>query len=102
MNLRQKAKHFKQLYEMGLPQKPAPFRYMYLNDYQLYKANSTFKWRDTQILNEDQMKEFACRKILSKLEPLIKDRLERYENKEFDVIEYELDIYLRRTGGNDE
>lgn len=96
MNARQKAKHFKRLYETSLPKKPYPVVYKTLlpRHYriaQLIDAHDIVYAQDTPQL----LKTHIENRILQELRPLIWDNLivesDRYTQKYI----YSLDIWIK-------
>ena len=94
MNARQKAKHFKRLYEESLPKKPYPIVYQTHNN-KHYKVRHMVNTRDivyeqsptmlqTQILNG----------ILRELRPIIWDNLVTEKDIYTDKYIYSLDIWM--------
>ena len=95
MNARQKAKHFKRLYEESLPKKPYPVVYQtilpkHYRVSQMIDAREIAYAQDTPQL----MRTHIENRILQELRPLIWDNLkvelDRYINK----YRYSLDIWM--------
>ena len=98
MNARQKAKHFKRLYEEALPKKPYPV---------VYKTISPKHYRIQQLMDRDivylqdnpqLLKTHIENRILQELRPLIWDNL----ITEKDRYRYSLDIWMGAENGNDD
>ena len=95
MNARQKAKHWKRLYEEKLPKKPYPIMYQSIGEYQHYKAHYSMPRNNMSFFNADDLEEVVCRQLLSQLKPLVKKKMERFEDPEMGSVWYDLDIYMR-------
>ena len=88
MNNRQKAKHFKRLYEMGLPKKPYPVVYEHV-DLQHYKAQTvTERWDEVPMyVIED--------KLVQNIREILKENI-KIEHDIYDRNVYSLDIWTER------
>ena len=95
MNLRQKAKRFKRLYEMGLPRKPYPFEIKtsytkhYRARYMLDHADMKY-WMDNPVL----LKTHIENRILNELRPIIWDNLIAEKDEKTDKCIYTLDVFM--------
>lgn len=96
MNARQKAKHFKRLYEEALPKKPYPVVYQtlfpkhYIAQYSIdmdYASDACVDSRVLKAVVEDR--------ILHELRPLIWDNLIVEKDIDSRKCRYALDIWLR-------
>lgn len=95
MNLRQKAKRFKRLYEMGLPKKPYPI---------VIKTSHTKHFRARYMLDHTDMrygiddpvllKTHIENRILNELRPIIWDNLITEIDEEADKYIYTLDVFM--------
>lgn len=96
MNNRQKAKHWKQLYEMSLPKKPYPVVYQKTSLQHLRYIQSIHKLELIQggSLLEGNIKNLIVKKMGDEL----KSRIIASENIEMDSIEYSLDIWVSKQG----
>lgn len=96
MNLRQKAKRFKKLYEESLPKKPYPVVYKTISP-KHYRVQQIIDTRD-MLDNPQLMKTLIKNRILQELSPLIWDNIiiEKYEH--IDKYRYSLDIWMGSEG----
>lgn len=96
MNNRQKAKHWKQLYEMSLPKKPYPIVYQTSPLQHLRYIQSIRKLEMIQggSLLEGNIKNLLVKKMGDEL----KSRIISNENIEMDTIEYSIDIWVSKQG----
>lgn len=101
MNNRQKAKHFKKLYETTLPQKAAPI-IIQREDYQRHRAEFQIRTRDLVYLQDNQvlMKTHIENGILRGLRPLIWDRLKVEKDIHTDRYIYSLDVWMKKIDEN--
>lgn len=101
MNARQKAKHFKRLYEEALPKKPYPVVYKTLSEHHMILA--MIDARDIAYLqdNPQLLKTHIENRILQGLRPLIWDNLKTEKDKYLDKYIYSLDIWMGVDNGND-
>lgn len=93
MNARQKAKHFKRLYEEALPKKPYPVVYktilpMHYRISQLIDAKDIAYVQD----NPQLLKTHIENRILQEIRPLIWDNLKTKKDPYSDKYRYWLDI----------
>jgi len=103
MNARQKAKHFKRLYEEALPKKPYPV---------VYKTILPRHYRVQQLIDRDDMvylqdkpqllKTHIENRILQELRPLIWDNLITEKDRDTNKYRYSLDIWMGVDDGNDD
>ena len=95
MNLRQKAKRFKKLYENTLPKKPYPVIYEACSE-KHYKVCCMVDKRD--IVDSPQahqsLKTHVENGILRDLKPIIWDNLKAEEDLYTDKIIYSLDVWM--------
>jgi hypothetical protein len=95
MNLRQKAKHFKKLYEEGLPKKPYPVIHT-ANDLKHYKAQYIINERDLvqmqqqSVLYETEM----VNSMLRQLKPIVRSNIKAEKDLYTDKVIYSLDIWM--------
>lgn len=96
MNNRQKAKHWKQLYEMSLSKKPYPIVYQTSPLQHLRYVQSIRKLEMIQggSLLEGNIRNLLVKKVCEEL----KGRIIASENIEMDSIEYSLDIWVSKQG----
>jgi hypothetical protein len=101
MNARQKAKHFKRLYEETLPKKPYPVVYKTLCEH--HRILAMIDARDIAYLqdNPQLLKTHIENRILQGLRPLIWDNLKTEKDKCLDKYIYSLDIWMGVDNGND-
>ena len=101
MNARQKAKHFKRLYEEALPKKPYPVVYKTLLGH--HRILAMIDARDIAYLqdNPQLLKTHIENRILQGLRPLIWDNLKTEKDKCLDKYIYSLDIWMGVDNGND-
>lgn len=95
MNLRQKAKRFKKLYEESLPKKPYPIVYKNI-PLKHYRIQQLIARNDIHSLQTDQqlMKTLIENRILQKLRPLISDNLIVEKDYYRDSYRCTLDIWM--------
>lgn len=95
MNARQKAKHFKRLYEESLPKKPYPVIYQ-THSGQHYRVCNMIDERDIAYasLEPQLLKTHIENGILRELRPLIWDNLKAEKDVKFDKVIYSLDIWM--------
>jgi predicted class III extradiol MEMO1 family dioxygenase len=88
MNNRQKAKHFKRLYEMGLPKKPYPVVFEHI-DLKHYKTQTvTERWDEVPMyIIED--------KLVQNIREILKENI-KAEHDIYDRNVYSLDIWMER------
>lgn len=96
MNNRQKAKHWKQLYEMSLPKKTYPIVYQKTSLQHLRCVQSIRKLEMIQggSLLEENIRNLLIKRTCEEL----KGRIIATENIEMDSIEYSLDIWVSKQG----
>ena len=83
MNNRQKAKHFKCLYEMGLAKKPR-VTFQYIRP-QHYKAQCVMMCEDSEL---------AVKKLMQSIEPIVMDNM-KIETSDFtNAKTYSVDIWM--------
>lgn len=99
MNLRQKAKRFKKLYEEIIPKKPYPVVYKTTlpKHYRIQKSIDARDLYNSQD-NLQLLKTIIANGILQELRPLIVNNLkvERERGEYFDIYRYSLDIWMER------
>lgn len=96
MNNRQKAKHWKQLYEMSLPKTPYPIVYQHTSLQHLRYVQSI---RKLELIQGGSLLEGNIRNLLVKKAcEELKGRIIATENIEMDSIEYSLDIWGPEQG----
>lgn len=93
MNARQKAKHFKRLYEESLPKKPYPVIYQTYSE-QHYRIRHAIECRDIAYAEPTLLKTHIENGILREMRPLIWDRLKTEKDLYTDKIIYSLDIWM--------
>ena len=100
MNLRQKAKHFKRLYEESLPQKPYPVVIKTILPKQ-YRVQLLMDIRDIIYLqdNPQLLKTHIENRILQELRPLIWDNL--ITEQDIYKYRYSLDIWMGAEDRNE-
>ena len=95
MNNRQKAKHFKRLYEESLPKKPYPVVYQYVDNFQLYRVKQCIAFDDIICVQDPNLvKTCIENRILQEIRPLIFDRLNVKKDPYTEGYIYSLDLYL--------
>lgn len=101
MNARQKAKHFKRLYEEALPKKPYPVVCKTLLP-KYYRISQMIDARDIAYLydNPQLLKTHIENRILRELRPLIWDNLIIEKDKYIDKYRYSLNIWMGDKNGN--
>lgn len=88
MNNRQKAKHFKRLYEMGLPKKPYPIKITHTSLKHYKTQTVTEQWDDVPMyIIED--------KLVQNLREVLKENI-KVENDIYDRNVYSLDVWMER------
>lgn len=96
MNLRQKAKHFKKLYELGLPKKPYPVIYEthrakhYRVCHMIDQREIAYAQQTSQQLLQTQIEN----SILRELRPVIWDNLKEEKDLYTGKVIYSLDVWL--------
>lgn len=95
MNLRQKAKRFKRLYEESLPKKPYPVVYKTTLP-KHYRVQQFIDVRDIYNSQENPqlLKTIIENRILQELRPLIWDNLRVEKDEYIDKYRYSLDIWV--------
>lgn len=95
MNLRQKAKHFKKLYEDALPKKPYPVIHE-THSGKHYKVRSMFDERDIAYAQQTPqlLKTHIENGILRELRPVIWDHLKAEKDLRTGKIIYSLDVWM--------
>lgn len=91
MNLRQKAKHFKRLYEQ---KKPFPVVYEYVQPIH-YKAVYSELGDVNTIAYSELHRQNALRHLISQAQDVLKDSMIENYDAELDRTVYTLDIWLR-------
>ncbi len=96
MNARQKAKHFKRLYEEALPKKPYPVIYKTI----LPKHYRIEQFIDTKTVfytenKQELLKTLIENKILKELRPLIYENIIVEKEAYYDAFRVSLDIWLK-------
>lgn len=99
MNNRQKAKHFKRLYEEALSKKPYPVVYKTILP-KHYKISQMVDARDIAYLQDNPklLKTHIENRILQELRPLIWDNLITEKDIYTDKYRYSLDIWMSEVG----
>lgn len=102
MNLRQKAKHFKRLYEESLPQKPYPVVIKTILP-KHHRVQLLMDIRDIAYLqdNPQLLKTHIENRILQELRPLIWDNLITEQDTYTCKYRYSLDIWIGAEGRNE-
>ena len=96
MNNRQKAKHFKKLYESQLL-RPVPIVYKYIDEYQHYRIQKALPIREVVHTFDDVMlNEIVTSEILKELKPLIKESVVSHRDDTIDSFVYSVDLYMRK------
>ena len=95
MNARQKAKHFKRLYEESLPKKPYPMVYQTTLP-KHYRVQQLIDMRDVYYSQDSSQlrKTIIENRILQELRPLIWDNLIIEKDKYVDIYRYSLDVWM--------
>ena len=95
MNARQKAKHFKRLYEEALPKKPYPVVYKTILP-RHYRVSQLIDARDIAYLQDrtQLLKTHIENRILQELRPLIWDNLKTEKDFYSGKYRYWLDIWV--------
>lgn len=94
MNLRQKAKHFKKLYEDALPKKPYPVIHE-THRAKLYRVRKMVDKRDLAYAPSPQLLQTQIENsILRELRPVIRDNLKAEKDLYTDKIIYSLDVWM--------
>jgi hypothetical protein len=95
MNARQKAKHFKRLYEMSLPTKPYPIVFETHKD-RHFRASFMLDARDVVYRQENPtfLKQHIENRILQEIRPIIWDNLKTEKDKYTDNMIYTLDFWI--------
>lgn len=90
MNLRQKAKRFKRLYEQGLLKKPYPVEFRYV-DLQHYKTQTFVeRWDDIPMYRIED-------KLIQNIRDILKDNIKLEEDTDiYDRKIYSLDIWMEK------
>ena len=94
MNLRQKAKHFKRLYEEGLPKKPYPVIHE-THSAKHYKAHYMIDEREIACSEQPELLESEIvNSIIRELRPAIQDRLKAEKDPYSNKVIYSLDVLM--------
>lgn len=98
MNARQKAKHYKRLYEALGATKINP-TIIETHDLKHYKAEVLMPYRDLEAFGlASSLEEFVTGKLLSELEPVIKDSIVSETDPYRDSVRFSIDIWLKQEG----
>lgn len=96
MNLRQKAKHFKRLYEEALPKRPYPvvIKTLHPKHYKIQKsiAKENYTFYGPEMF--DHLRDCIINDITRQLKPIVSDHVKTQENKDMNTIEYSMDIWV--------
>ena len=96
MNNRQKAKHWKRLYEESLPQKPYPV-VLETHPLQHFSAKYSVPRMDRDIFdNPDTFINTVTNQLISQFKAYLKDSVIISEDIKRDRMEFELSIWLRK------
>ena len=96
MNLRQKAKHFKRLYEEALPKRPYPVVIKtwqpkhYKVTKSIAKENHTFYGPEMF----DHLRDHIISDMTRQLKTIVSDHVKTQENRDMNTIEYSMDIWV--------
>ena len=103
MNARQKAKHFKRLYEEALPKKPYPVVYKTILP-KHYRVQHLIDMKDIVYLQDKPqlLKTHIENGILRELRPFIWDNLKVEKDTCTDKYRYWLDLWMGVEDGNDD
>lgn len=93
MNARQKAKHFKRLYEEALTKKPYPVVYKTILP-EHYKVQMCMDMRDIENNPHVLLKIHIENRILQEIRPLIWDNLITEKDRDTNKYRYSLDIWM--------
>lgn len=95
MNLRQKAKHYKRLYEQTLPKSDLVKTHVMFPKY--YRITQLIETRDINYLkdNPQMLKTHIENRILQELRPLLWNNLKTERDMYSDRYRYTLDIWLK-------
>lgn len=100
MNNRQKAKHFKRLYESQLL-RPVPIVYRYIDKYQHYRIQKTLPIREVvRTFDDIMLDEVVISDILKELKPLIRESVVSHRDDAMDSFVYSVDLYIRKGDTN--
>lgn len=96
MNLRQKAKRFKKLYEEGLPKKPYPVVHQTMLP-RHYRAQLAVDMCDVNEMQTDPelLRIYIENKMLEELRPIIRDNIKTEENRYTNKYICSLDIWMK-------
>ena len=95
MNLRQKAKRFKKLYEDALPKKPYPVIYETHREEKHYRIRHMVDKSEIAYAPSPQLFQTQIENsILRELRPVIWDNLKAEENSYTNKIIYSLDVWM--------
>ena len=97
MNNRQKAKHFKRLYEQGLPKKPYPVVYQTLPLEHL-RACGMFEKREVDFMNgyPEVLERRAAKLLAQQIEPYIRSRMISEEDVYARSVKFSVDVWMER------
>lgn len=95
MNARQKAKHFKRLYENSLPKTPYPVVYETTLP-KHYRVQQLINNRDVVYMQDEPqiMKSIIENRIMQEIRPLIYDNLIVEKDEHIDAYRYLLDLWM--------
>ena len=89
MNARQKAKHFKRLYEQGLPKKPYPVVYQTIKPKPYIVQTMTNIWDDVPM-------DIITDRLIKNMKETIKENIVVQEDKDYGKNVYSLYIWMER------
>lgn len=96
MNNRQKAKHFKQLYERMLATKPYPVNFESHKLDHLRIKQSIPKQEVCETVFPQLLVESVTRQMVNRLSEALKDRIVVQDNEKYNTYECTLDIWVER------
>lgn len=96
MNLRQKAKHYKMLYESYSPKKPYPVIYKSERGLKHYKQNVTINMVEQHYAEyaPELVKYYVASDILAAMRPIITENIKEERDKYTGNIIYSVDVWL--------
>ena len=89
MNNRQKAKHFKRLYEMGLPKKPYPVAYQTIIPKQYMVRTTTYE-------RDDVPMDIIANRLINNMRDKIKENIVVQKDEFYNRNVYSLNVWMER------
>lgn len=95
MNLRQKSKRYKQLYESLLYSKPCNNVHIIHEQLNHYKANIRMDKEEMYFNNTDYIEEYYKDELISKVMPILKNKIIVEDDNFLNSYSYSIDFWMR-------